>query len=244
MYFAYFVVPSSTSFRMPLASALVTFALPQESRDFREALHRRPREGIRVEHFGVGPAAAAERIGRLLAAEKPRLLICAGFAGGLDPRLVVGDLVIAENLSTADVLALARAAATQDQPRCVFGSILSQSMPVESVPGKAALFRDTGALAVDMESEAVAAACRAAAVPLLVVRTISDPAGTPLPVPFAEWFDLERQRPRVVGLVKYLAFHPDRIGPFAHFVRSLTPARQALAEFLRRFLEDLEHSAG
>jgi hypothetical protein len=89
-----------------------------------------------------------------------------------------------------------------------------------------------------MESEAIAAVCRAASVPLLVVRSISDPAGAPLPVPFAEWFDLGRQRPRVARLLKYLAFHPSRIGPFAHFVRGLAPARKSLATFLVRFLED------
>ena len=225
---------------MPVPSVLVTFALPQESRDFREALRDESLADIRVEHFGVGPAVATERIGRLLAIEKPRLLICAGFAGGLDPRLATGDLVIAENLSTPEILTRARIVAAQDDPGGVFGSILSQSMPVESVPGKAALFRETGALAVDMESAAVAAACRAAAVPLLVVRAISDPVGAPLPVPFAEWFDIERQRPHVTGLLKYLAFHPSRLFPFASFVSGLAPARQALAEFLVRFLEDWE----
>jgi adenosylhomocysteine nucleosidase len=219
---------------------LVTFALPQESRDFREALRREPKDGVRVEHFGVGPVMAAERIRHLLAMEKPRLLICAGFAGGLDPRLAIGDLVIAENLSSPELLVRARAAATQDSPRCAFGSIVSRPIPVESVPGKAALFRETGALAVDMESEAVAAACRAAVVPLLVVRVISDPAGAPLPVPFAEWFDLQRQQPRVSGLLKYLAFHPSHIGPFSSFVRGLAPARRTLTEFLLRFLEDSE----
>jgi len=179
---------------------------------------------------------AAERIGRLLAGEKPRLLICAGFAGGLDPRLAIGDLVVAENLTTPDILARARAGAP-DLPRCSFGSIISRAIPVESVADKAALFRETGALAVDMESEAVAAACRAAAVPLLVIRTISDPAGAPLPVPLADWFDLPGQRPRVLGLLKYLALHPAYIGPFTHFVRGLAPARRALAEFLIGFLE-------
>ncbi|MEI9897752.1 MAG: hypothetical protein WDN28_28825 [Chthoniobacter sp.] len=221
---------------MPDPSIVVTFALPQESGDFRRALRPGRDEHLRVEHFGVGPVAAAERIGRVLAKEKPRLLICAGFAGGLDPHLATGDLVVAENLSTPDVLTRARAT-TQGRPQCAFGSILSRATPAESVADKAALFRETGALAVDMESAAVAAACRAAAVPLLVVRTISDPAGAPLPVPFADWFDLAGQRPRVFGLLKYLALHPTRIGPFAHFVRGLGPARQSLAEFLIEFLD-------
>ena len=48
---------------------------------------------IRVEHFGVGPAMAAARIESLLK-KKPRLLVCAGFAGGLDPELRVGALVV------------------------------------------------------------------------------------------------------------------------------------------------------
>jgi adenosylhomocysteine nucleosidase len=221
---------------MPTPPIAIAFALPQESRDLRRALRHGHDEAIRVEHFGVGPAVASVRIGRLLAAEKPRLLVCAGFAGGLDPRLAIGDLVVAENLSSPDILACARTGAAR-QPRCHFGSIISRTLPVESVEDKAALFRETGALAVDMESEAIAEACHAADVPLLVVRTISDPAGAALPVPFANWFDLPRQRPRLLGLLSYLALHPARVGPFAHFVRGLTPARQTLAEFLVQFLE-------
>jgi adenosylhomocysteine nucleosidase len=217
----------------------VTFALPQESRDFQRALRSAQDEDVRCEHFGVGPAVAAERIGRLLAQSKPRLLICAGFAGGLDPRLAVADLVVAENLSTPELCALAREGVADPQ-HCAFGAIISRALPVESVAGKAALFRETAALAVDMESEAVAAACRAAGVSLLVVRSISDPATTPLPVPFADWFDLQRQQPRILGLLKYLAVHPRRIGPFAHFVRGLTPARRTLTEFLRGFVERLD----
>jgi len=214
----------------------VTFALPEESRDFRQALQPGRDDHIRVEHFGVGPAMAAERIGCVLAKEKPRLVICAGFAGGLDPRLAIGSLVVAENLTTPEILARVRADA-RDQPHCSFGSIISHATPVESVADKAVLFHETGALAVDMESETVAAACRAAAVPLLVVRTISDPAGAPLPVPFADWFDLRSQQPRIFGLLKYLALHPSRIGPFTHFVRGLAPARRALTDFLVTYLQ-------
>lgn len=209
----------------------VTFALPEESRDFRKAVGGGAHPNIRVEHFGVGPAMAAKRLNSLLAGPKPRLLICAGFAGGLDPKLRTGDLVVAENLSTPELLARVRAVVPTATP-FVFGSILSRTLPVESVADKAALHRETGALAVDMESEAVAAACRAAGVPLLVVRTISDPADAALPVPFADWFDVQGQRPRVLGLLKYLATHPSHILPFAKFARGLKPARQSLTQFL------------
>ncbi|HSI11106.1 MAG TPA: hypothetical protein VK961_03640 [Chthoniobacter sp.] len=221
----------------------VTFALPEESQDFRKAIREGLRTKVRVEHFGVGPAMAADRVKHLLAGPTPRLLICAGFAGGLDPKLQTGDLVVAENLSTPEALARARAVAVPTT-RFVFGSIVSRALPVESIADKAALFRETGALAVDMESEAVAAACRAAGVPLLVVRTISDPAGDALPVPFADWFDVAGQRPRIAGLLKYLATHPGRILPFARFVRGLAPARRALTRFLIGLDLTSDHPSG
>ena len=39
------------------------------------------------------------------------------------------------------------------------------------------------------------------------------------------------------ALVKYLARNPGQVVPFAHFVRGLSPAREALADFLFQFLE-------
>ena len=221
---------------MSHSSLIVTFALPQESGDFRRALRRRSDWELRVEYIGVGPAVAKDRIGRLLAKQVPGLILCTGFAGGLAPQLHPADLVVAENLSTPELLSRARECSSSAVP-CHFGPVASRTEPVESVEAKAALYRETGALAVDMESETVAGACRAAGVPLLVVRTISDPADVPLPVPFAHWFDVARQQPRTLGLLKYLATHPHRIIPFAGFVRGLAPARRSLADFLVHFLE-------
>jgi adenosylhomocysteine nucleosidase len=221
---------------MSQSPIVVTFALPQESGDFCRALRRRSDWKVGVEYIGVGPVMAKDRIGALLAKQVPGLIICTGFAGGLDPQLHTADLVIAGNLSTPDLVSRARECLRPGM-RCHIGGVASRSEPVESVEAKAALFRETGALAIDMESETVAEACRAAGVPLLVVRTISDPADVPLPVPFAHWFDVERQQPRTLGLLQFLARHPGRIAPFAGFVRGLGPARRSLADFLVHFLD-------
>lgn len=218
---------------------VVTFALPQESGEFRKALRmaggRLGGEEIRIAHLGVGPSAASGSIRRLLAEERPRVLICTGFAGGLDARVRTGDLVVADNF-TAPTLRVRAQALAGEKPHRFFGSLVTRDLPVETVADKAALAAETRALAVDMETAPVAEACQTAGVPLLAVRAISDEAGTPLPVPFPEWFDLDRQRPRVLGLLRYLVTHPGRVGPFASFVRGLSPARQALADFLTRFL--------
>ncbi len=213
---------------------VVTFSLPAESRDFRAALRiRGGRIGgrdIRVVHLGIGAAAAAEAMGRVMADARPEAVICAGFAGGLDPRLRVGDVVIAENFTAPELLARAPL-------RAVRGKLVTHPAAVETPEAKAALARESGAIAVDMETAIVAELYRAAGLPLLAVRAISDSASEALPVPFEEWFDLERQRPRVWRLLRFLAAHPAQIRPFARFVRGLSPARRALGEYLVALLE-------
>ncbi len=205
----------------------VTFALPQESQDFRHP----PGEEVLIVHTGVGPASAAASLAALLAAQRPRLLISTGFAGGLDPRLATGDLLIATNFSTPALVAKSRALLAGD-PHAFFGALTSQPQVAASVAEKSALAATTGALGVDMETASIAAACTRAGVPLLAVRAISDSAREPLPVPFAEWFDLAAQRPRPLALVRWLARHPAQIIPFARFVRGLTPARRAFTRFV------------
>ncbi|KAB2648445.1 MAG: hypothetical protein DVB27_00600 [Verrucomicrobia bacterium] len=226
----------------------VTFALPQESRDFRHLLRQARTVGpgrsllgnvgpeeVLLAHTGVGPVAAAEHVAALLAAHRPRLLLSTGFAGGLDPRLATGDLLIATNVSAPALVAQCRALLA-GEGHASFGALISQPLPAESVAEKTALARATGALGVDMETAAIAAAGARAGVPLLAVRAISDSAREPLPVPFAEWFDLAAQRPRPLALVRYLAHHRAQISPFVRFVRGLTPARRAFTRFLVRFI--------
>ena len=231
----------------------VTFALPQESQDFRHALRHATAVGaavppwllgnigleeVLVGHTGVGPAAAAENLAALLAVHRPQMLISTGFAGGLKPRLATGDLLIATNFSAPELVAKSRALLAGD-PHAFFGALTSQPQPAETVAQKSALARATGALGVDMETASIAAACALAGVPLLAVRAISDSAREPLPVPFAEWFDLAAQRPRPLALVRWLASHPAQISPFARFVRGLTPARHAFTRFVSAFIIEL-----
>lgn len=206
----------------------VVFALPEESRDFRRSLAASSLAGqVAVTHCGVGPEAAARHIASVLA-DRPEMVIATGFAGGLDPALRVGQVLAATNYSSAELLARAGSVAS--------GAFAHADLPVETVAAKASLALTTGAIAVDMESQPIATACTRAGVPLLVVRVISDSASEPMPLPFAEWFDLARQRPRPVRLVAWLTLHPSRIVPFARFVRGLALARRTLADFLLQFI--------
>src|SRR5205085_335200 len=111
----------------PPSMIAVTFALPEESRDFRRRLAASSFAArVRVTHSGAGPAAAARHAERALT-DRPEMLIATGFAGGLDPSLRIGDVVIATNFSDPALLARAREIAGAH-----FGALASVELPVES----------------------------------------------------------------------------------------------------------------
>jgi nucleoside phosphorylase len=99
----------------------VTFALTAESADFIRLLQDRepsPRGGaavvagtlynhpVCVVHTGVGEKSACARVGQFLAETKPSLLISSGFAGAITDELKPGDVLLAENFCTPELLAL------------------------------------------------------------------------------------------------------------------------------------------
>ena len=233
---------------------IVTFALPQESRGFVRALRdcRRDRahspaprlpmvrgrlgdQELLVAHTGIGTVSAAVTVEALLRHERPRQVISAGFAGGLDPALALGALVVATNYSSPELVAMCAAHAEAHRVR--FGVLTTQPVAVASVAEKARLARETGAIAADMETAAIAEACRQASVPFLSVRSISDTADHGLPVPFEYWFDLKRQRPRPFALSAFLAMNPARIPEFVRFIAALPMSRVSLTRFLIEFFE-------
>ncbi len=226
----------------------ITFALPEESKDFVRRLQgvehlergalpvtRGNLEGrsVLVFHTGVGPVSCGARIAALFN-EEFEFVIAAGFAGGLDPRLQAGQLILATNYSEDGLSAKARLA----QPGIAAGMLTSQASVVECREAKEALREETGASAVDMETETISKALGERRVPLLAVRSVSDAAGDTLAAPYHVWFDPVRQRPRVASLLFYLATHPGRVAPFIKFVGNVTLARRHLTEFLLRFLRE------
>lgn len=113
-------------------------------------------------------------------------LISFGVAGGLDPSLGAGVVVIASGVIGPDGAtypAHERWVETLMQLDGAFdsGAIVGSDAPVMTALDKRKLFRRHGALAVDMESHAVAAVAKAAGVPFAAIRAIGDPAGRSIP---------------------------------------------------------------
>jgi adenosylhomocysteine nucleosidase len=117
----------------------------------------------------------------MLADEGASALISFGLAGGLDPGLAAGFLLV-PRLVTAR-----RAFFTCDSSLLALlgGATADTLLAGESVAAtrasKAALWRDNGASGIDLESGAVAEVAAARGLPFAAVRAICDPAWRDLP---------------------------------------------------------------
>lgn len=174
-------------------AAGIVFAVPIEADAFARAatdvveveaagltFHEGNVGGVRVAWCvaGVGREAARRAARLLIDGHRPRLLVSAGFAGGLDPALSRGAVVeparVRGESETAALLPLA--AAGQGN-----GTLVTVDRIVRTPVEKAALAAATGAAVVDMETLAVAEVAAEAGLPCRSIRVISDAAGDELP---------------------------------------------------------------
>src|SRR5262249_7773706 len=135
--------------------------------------------------MGPGPARAARAPASLIA-QGVDALLSFGFAGGLDPMLRPGDIIVGAGTVTPDGRryetddALARRlCAAFDATNCPWsaGLVAGVDQVLATADDKSALWSRTHALIVDMESHAVAAA----GPPFAILRVVVDPAERALP---------------------------------------------------------------
>jgi len=134
---------------------------------------------------GGGHADATRRKAEALVAGGATALISFGIAGALDPDMEPGDLIIADDVVLADGRRLAcdadwRRRFLQKVP-AQGGTVAGRSVAAATRAEKGALFGETGAVAVDMESHHVAEVASRHGLPFIVIRAIADTAEDTLP---------------------------------------------------------------
>jgi len=117
-------------------------------------------------------------------------LLSIGLAGGLDPLLRPGDVVLSSTIISPDGAKVPASEAWRDRVaadleaadmRFRIGAIAGLDELVRLAETKRALFSGTGAVAVDMESHAVMRIAAAGGIPFLAVRVIADSATDEVP---------------------------------------------------------------
>jgi adenosylhomocysteine nucleosidase len=178
----------------------------------------------------------AERAARQLADQGCDLLVSFGLAGGLAPGLAAGALlapkeVIApdgQRFATADGYPFANA---MTEP--LAGSDVVLATPQD----KEALFARTKAIAVDMESHAVARVAQERGLPFLVLRAVADTFDMALPNFIAQSTAPDGST-RLLSILSGLLRHPAALPDLLRLAKASNKAfaalKMALAQFLKK----------
>ena len=153
-------------------------------------------------------------------------LLSLGIAGGLDPALPPGTLIHPTHVidgqtryrTTPSLIPWAPAPAQ---------TLAGTDTPLATTAQKSALFQQTAAAAVDMESHAVARLATAYNIPFTALRAIADPAATTLPP--AALIPLRPDgRPDLAKILASLATNPAQLAALLTLAHHARLAHNAL----------------
>jgi hypothetical protein len=151
-----------------------------------------------------------------------QLIIMAGVGGALSPALEVGDVVVEPRGSSVPLPPLGSA---------FLGRVLSEERIVGSPREKARLFRQSGCLAVDMETAVVAQFAGRRGAAFLAVRGISDTAHEHLDPALLALVGPEGY-PRISQAIATLLRHPRTLAPMLRLHRATANAMTSVANTL------------
>ncbi len=176
---------------------------------------------------GAGAAHAANALAPHVSA-----LISFGLAGGLDPALPPGALLVPTTVLAEDGWWDADPALTTRLGSPTSGILFGDGAILATAAAKAALHARTGAVAVDLESAAVARAAARHGLPFAVLRAVCDPAGRDLPRAAVIALD-SKGRIGTLRVVAAILARPGDIAALIALGRDAARARRALVTRVR-----------
>ncbi len=241
-----------------VAKVAIALALPEEWRGLRGLV--RDRHGGRIDGVpvwwgriggvpvvvflaGPGERAAGAAARRVLPVLQPECLVVAGFGGGLADGLCAGRLIVADAVvSAADgkvspcTPAMLSVAGSARLPRTPLlrGVLVSTGHVLTTLAEKRSVARETGALAADNESAAVAAVALEQAIPFLAVRALTDGAGECMPLDFNKHAD-QGGRVRYGAVIAGALRRPTAIPGLVRLGWNSARAARHLGRFLEAF---------
>jgi adenosylhomocysteine nucleosidase len=200
--------------------------------------------GVAVAISGHGQEQARRATEALIEGHRPRWVISAGFAGGLQDQLKRGDIVMADGVvgdhGERLSIDLRLPAGDEQSARGIHaGRLLTVDRIIRKAEEKRALGERFGAIAVDMESLAVAQVCQQEKQRFLAIRAITDAVNDELPR------DVERllNRPTMVrklgAAAGSIVRRPSAAKDLWKLRESATAAADRLAKFLVGVIEQL-----
>lgn len=193
---------------------------------------------------GVGADRTREGLEWMLAQFQPEWIVGTGYAGGAAPDPHVGDAIVATRIvDTASGQAWTPSAAMIEKALSIWkstpirfhhGTLAGVAKPAATPHEKAFIGTTYEALAIDMESHALADVATRHAIPFLVVRVIFDPMAAPLPLLPDD--AIADGRIHLIPLLRHLIRHPKTIGRLPHLAYSANTCQKTISTFIQRWL--------
>ena len=200
---------------------------------------------------GMGKDCALNALKEALSLTVPSLILSIGYAGGLDLRLKVGDLVIADKiLEINQVISLSKTYSLDPKQLGLFerldpnknilfyiGTLITVNQIIADSSAKQELGVSHKALAVDMETSSLISYAIENKIPFISVRAISDTMEQSL-INISSFVDDDGK----VCKIKagwYAVTHPSVIKNFVALRSQSQKATTNLTEFVRAFLRTL-----
>ncbi len=204
-------------------------------------LHER---NITLIRSGAGREKAATATEALIDGHRPGWVLSAGFAGGLRPELKRNDILMADHVAdtAGGRLAIDLKVDTDSlakMPEVHVGRLLSTDRVIRLPGEKRTLGGEHGAMAVDMETFAVAEVCRRREVRFLAVRVVIDTVDEELP-PDVEHLLSQKTVPGKLGAATgSLWRRPSSLKDMYRLRENALVASEQLAKFLDGMVEQL-----
>jgi adenosylhomocysteine nucleosidase len=184
---------------------------------------------------GGGTPAGAERAARQLVAEGAGALVSFGLAGGLDPALRPGALVVPAEVIDAGVIFAADPMLSARFGGMTVHRLFAAEAVVTDAAAKWRAAQANSAQAVDLESGAVARVAAEHGLPFAVVRAICDPAERDLPAAALTALDQKG----AIGLIRVLGSllrQPGQLPNLLGLARDAARAQRTLIEVADAFV--------
>lgn len=191
---------------------------------------------------GIGGDRMLQTLELLISDHEPEALILVGFSGGLSDEVAGGQAVqaawVLDGHGNAVRLADDRppTVITGTQTRQPRATVLTLDHVLHDPAAKRQLGQRHGAAMVDMESFHVAFAAAERALPMTILRAISDTADMALPASIEQWVSPEGE-PRLGPAVSHALTHPWDIPTMLRLQRHAHRGSQAIARQVAALLE-------
>ncbi len=188
---------------------------------------------------GPGRTSAEQATAALIAGHRPKWVVSAGFAGALVKDLPRGDLVVANQIIDIGGGRLSIDFRLEETPGLHVGSLLTVDRIVRTADERRRLADVHKAMAVDMETFAVAEACRREKVRFLSVRVISDALDDELPEDIEHLMQQQNLAGRAGAVAGAVFRRPGSLKDMWRLKETAMVGSDRLAKFLAETLKQL-----